>query len=139
MFKRLQRWFGIGVILVILMLVLAVPVWAASGDGGSVTGIALALVIAGAIAPYLTQVLKKLFGDLEALPALWMSFAVAVLVSFIALTVTGELGWTAPPSEPIAAATWFLQFVGSVFGMATLVYKLLIKRPKPKGVDWAGD
>lgn len=130
--KRLQRMFDIGAILVIvtmLVLVMTVPVWAANDDGNG-AGEGLALMIAGFIAPYLTQVLKRLFGDLESMPALWLSFVVAVVISLVALVITGELGWTTPPSEPVAFVTWFLQFVGGVFGIATLVYKVLIKRPE---------
>lgn len=131
MFKRLRRLFSIRAMLVIVMLfVLAVPVWATNGDDWNVGGLALALAIAGLIAPWLTQLLKKLFGDVEGLAALWATFVVAILVSLVALIITGELGWTAPPSDPVAWGTWFLQFVGGVFTMATLIYKHFISRPE---------
>jgi len=127
--KRLQQLVMLVIIAMFVLAFLVVPV-AANGNGGNGAGLAMALMIAGFIAPYLAQMLKKLFGDLEALPALWLSFVVAVVISIVALVVTGELGWTTPPSDPIRAVTWFLQFVGSVFAIATLVYKTLIKRPE---------
>jgi len=115
-------------LILLLVLVLAVPVAAAnSGDGGGITGEALALLIAGLVAPYLTQWLKKLFGSLEARPALWLAFGVSAVVAVIALLVTGELGWTLPPGEPIQAVVWFLEHTGIVFALATLVYHQFIR------------
>jgi len=131
--KRIMKIMG-PLLILALWALLATPVLAADngGDEGNITAKALALLFAGLIAPYLTQWLKKVFGDVEALPALWIAFGVSVALSAICLLVTGELGWTAPPSEPIAAVTWFFEFAGTVFALATLVYKVLIKRPEPE-------
>lgn len=97
---------------------------------GEVTARALAMLVAGIVAPYLTQWLKKRFGGLEARPALWVAFAVAVGLSAVALIVTGEMGWVPPLGEPVQAVTWFLEHVGVVFTLATLIYKTLISKPE---------
>ena len=120
-----KRIFG-SVLVLLLVLVVAVPVAAASNGNGGITGEGLALLIAGLIAPYLTQLLKKWFGGLEARPALWLAFGVSILVSVLALLATGALGWTAPPTEPVAAIGWFAKMAGSVFALATLVYHQFI-------------
>ena len=117
------------VVLVFLSLALAVPVAADNGNGGGgVTARALAMLIAGLVAPYLIQWLKKLFGGLEARPALWLAFAAAVLLSALSLLVTGEMGWTPPAGEPVQAMTWFLEHVGVVFALATIVYHQFISK-----------
>ena len=123
--KRLMSLLFLVVSVVALVLIMAVPV--AAGGEGAVTGEALALLIAGLVAPYLTQWLKRLFGGLEAKPALWLSFGVSVVIATLALIVTGQLGWTAPPGEPVEVISWFAQFAGAVFALATLVYKTFIK------------
>ncbi len=124
-------WLGFVVILALLAL--ALPVLAAGdGVGGIVGGEALALLMAGFVAPYLAQFLKRAFGGLEALPALWVSFGTSVVVALVALFITGELGWTSPPAEPVALLTWFSTIAGSVFALATMVYKLKIKPPMPE-------
>lgn len=110
--------------LLLLTLVLAVPIAASNGDGenGSITARALAMMIAGIVTPYLTQWLKKLFGGLEAKSALWVAFGVSVGVSVAALLFTGGMGWTPPLDEPVQTVTWFVEHVGVVFALATLVY-----------------
>ena len=124
--KRLMNLPFLVVFVVALVVIMAVPVWAAGGEG-AVTGEALALLIAGLVAPYLTQWLKGLFGGIEAKPALWLSFGISVVIAALALIVTGQLGWTAPPGEPVESISWFVQFAGAVFALATLVYKTIIK------------
>lgn len=96
---------------------------------GNVTAELLALFVAGLIAPYLTQLLKILFGNTEGTRALWLSFGVAILISAVALLLTGEMGWVTPPTEPTLAFAWFAKYVGVVYALSTLVYKNLISRP----------
>ena len=95
----------------------------------NVTAEMLALFVAGLFAPYLTQGLKKLFGNVEALPAVWLSFGVSIVVAALALVATGELGWVTPPTDPTQTFVWLAKYVGVIYGLATLVYKNIIKRP----------
>ena len=96
----------------------------------NVTAEMLALFVAGLIAPYLTQFVKKLFGDHGGVPAVWLSFGVAMAISAVALILTGGLGWITPPTEPTAAFEWFAKYVGVIYALSTLVYKNLISRPE---------
>lgn len=89
-----------------------------------------ALFVAGVVAPYLTQVLKKFFGDTEGITALWLSFGVSVGISVAALVLTGELGWVSMPANPTAAIGWFVKYAGVIYALSTLIYKNLIGRPE---------
>lgn len=114
----------------LFLVIIVVPTLASDGENGNITAEALALLLAGFVAPILAQWLKRFFGDVEALPALWLSFATAVVIAVIALFITGVLGWSAPPLDPIGLFSWFGELALAVFGLATLVYKNLIKKPE---------
>ena len=131
--KRYQRGFLYLLVWALLFLfVIVVPAVASNGEGGNVTAEALALLLAGFVAPYLAQVLKRLFGDVEAMPALWLSFVVSVLLAAVAMLITGALGWSMPPLDPIGLVSWVFELGLMVFGLATLVYKNLISKPEPE-------
>ena len=84
---------------------------------------AIALLIAGLIAPWLAQAIKdwlKLSGGAAA----WLAFVVSVVVALVAVVVTGGLAavpWADPPAAVVALAG----ICGAVFAIATLVYQSL--------------
>jgi hypothetical protein len=79
------------------------------------TANAVATLIAGAVAPLLTQVLKKMVGWSDT-AALMLTVAVSVVVAFVSMWLVGEIQSLADVATSSAA----------VFGLATLVYKLFI-------------
>ncbi len=115
----------------VFLFVIVVPAVASNGEG-SVTAEALALILAGFVAPYLAQLLKRLFGDVEAMAALWLSFAVSVVLAGVAMLITGRLGWSAPPTDPVGLLTWIFELGLAVFGLATMIYKTWISKPEKK-------
>jgi len=126
-----KRWFWYGLVWALLFLVIIViPAMASSGESGNIGAEALALLLVGIVAPYLSQVLKAIFGDVNGLPALWLSFAVSTVLAIVALLVTGELGWSAPPLDPPSLFSWFVELALAVYGLATVIYKSLIKQPE---------
>lgn len=90
----------------------------------------LALFVASLIAPFAIQYLKKWFGDLEAVPALWVAFGTSVVLAGGALFLTGGLGLACDLSDPLHCIAGALEAVGVVFGLATVVYKFFMSRPE---------
>ena len=76
----------------------------------------LALFIAGILAPYITELLKR--GQVEGKKALWLAFVVSVVLAIGALLVTGGLSVSDP--------TQFAGAAGAVFSLATIIYKQFI-------------
>ena len=132
MIRKTRVFLYVLVWALLFLFVIVVPTMASDGEGGSVTAEAFALILAGFVAPYLAQMLKRMFGDVEAMPALWLSFAVSVVLAITAMLVTGVLGWSTPPLEPVDLVSWVFELGLAVFGLATMVYKNLISKPEPE-------
>lgn len=88
------------------------------------------LVIAGLIAPFVTQLIKSIFGNLEGKEALWATFAVAFVFALLAYLVSG--GLAVPGGEPVEVVSSILTQFGTVLGLATAIYKLFIAPPVTK-------
>jgi len=92
------------------------------------TAEAFAIFVAGLIAPFLTQQLKKLFGGLEDERALWTAFAVSFALAVLAQLLTGELAVTCIAGDPAACTASVLKAAMTAFGLATIVYKMLLSK-----------
>ena len=90
----------------------------------------LALFVAGLIAPFLTQLLKKWFGDLEAKPALWVSFGASAALAAVALFLTGGFKIACDLGNPLTCITGIVEAIGVVFGLATVIYKFFMSKPE---------
>jgi len=89
----------------------------------------LAVWIAGLLSSPLTQLVKKLFGDIRGWKALWTFFGVSVILSFLAQLLTTEISITAILLDPIATTQSFLEAFVQVIGLATVIYKIWVDRP----------
>ena len=90
----------------------------------------LALFVASLVAPFLIQYLKKWFGNLEAVNALWVAFGTSVVLGGLALFLTGGLGLACDLSDPLHCVAGAIEAVGVVFGLATVIYKFFLAQPK---------
>ena len=84
---------------------------------------ALALLIAGLIAPWVIQAIKGWLG-LSGAPAAWLTLVVSVVIAVVAVVVTGGLS-AIPWSDPVAAVQALGVIGGVVFTIASMVYKTL--------------
>jgi len=78
----------------------------------------IALLIAGVVAPFITQYLKYLLNTQDRL-AHALSIAVAVVIAAVALLLTGGLSFEQPEG--------FILKLGGVFALAQIVYRQLLK------------
>jgi peptidoglycan biosynthesis protein MviN/MurJ (putative lipid II flippase) len=85
-----------------------------------------ALFLAGLIAPFLTQQLKKWFGGLEDARALWTAFGVSFALAVLAQLLTGELAVACVAGDPVGCMSSILQAAMVAFGLATLIYKAFL-------------
>jgi uncharacterized Tic20 family protein len=85
------------------------------------------LVIAGLVAPFVIQIIKTVFGDLEGKEALWATFGVSVVFAVAAGLLSGYL--IAPAGDQVAVTSSVLTQFGTVLGLATAIYKLFISQP----------
>jgi len=85
----------------------------------------LALVLAGILAPFVSQIIKWLVGqvggELKDRVALWATFGLSVVLAAIVLTATGALNLSG--GDPTTIVSALLEAAGLVFGVATLIYK----------------
>lgn len=81
---------------------------------------ALAVFLAGIVAPFVVEFLKR--GNLTGRIALWLAFGTSVVLAFMALLVTGGFDVGAIMADP----TQLVGAVGIVFSLATLVYKQIV-------------
>jgi len=89
----------------------------------------LAVFVAGLIASPLTQLIKKILG-LAGWKALYAFFLVAFLLAAGAMFLTGELSVPKFVEDPVAMLTNLGEALASVFGLATVVYKVFIAHPE---------
>ena len=89
----------------------------------------LALFVAGLIAPFLAQLLKKWFGGIEAKAALWVAFGASAVLAALAMLLTGGLAFACDLSNPLGCIAGVLESVGVVFGLATVIYKFFLSKP----------
>jgi hypothetical protein len=80
----------------------------------------LALTVAGFIAPWLIEIIKKFFGTPEGKKALALSMAVSFLISLGVVFFQGKFSWTDP-------AAIFQSFV-LVLGVSSTVYQFIQKK-----------
>jgi len=89
----------------------------------------LAVFVAGLIASPLTQLVKRIL-SLSGWKALYTFFIVAFLLAAFAMVLTGELSVPEFVEDPIAMSVNLGEALSSVFGLATVVYKVFIAHPK---------
>ena len=100
-------------------------VWAAGTRLEKPSAEAIALLVAGLIAPFIAQLIKAL-GGYEDLRAMWAVIAVSAVLAAIALLATGEVPYEGPPLAPLEFFAWFAARAGTVLGLATIVYKFFM-------------
>lgn len=82
-------------------------------------------ILVGVIGVPAVNWLKQQF-KLEGIQALWLAFAVSVVLAIFALVLVG--GFVMPPGgDPLAITARVIEWVGLVFATATLIYKSLPK------------
>jgi len=96
-----------------------------------VTAEVIALAIAGFVAPFIIDVLKRWWG-LQDEKALWFAFACSVIIACLATTLAGVFkpgsGWGLVDwSDPLKAIAQIAAMAGPVFTLATLVYWRILK------------
>jgi hypothetical protein len=80
----------------------------------------LALTIAGFVAPWLIEIIKKFFGTPDGKKALALSMVVSFLISLGVVFFQGKFSWTDP-------AAIFQSFV-LVLGVSSTVYQFIQKK-----------
>ncbi|MFH1486720.1 MAG: hypothetical protein ABIH46_11670 [Chloroflexota bacterium] len=119
----------VALIVGLALALVAMPALAAQGNGGTnFTAEALALLLAGVIGSALSEILKKVFGNVDGPKALYLTMAVSVVLAGGAMWLTGELGFSdgVPTGSPVEFISWLLEIGAAVFAVATVVYKKLI-------------
>ncbi len=91
----------------------------------------IALAIAGFVATFIIDVLKRRWG-LQDEKALWFAFACSVVIALVATTIAGAItpgsGWGLVDwSDPLKAIAQIAAMAGPVFTLATLVYWRILK------------
>ena len=82
-------------------------------------------ILVGTVGVPLVNWLKAQF-KLEGIQALWLAFAVSVILAIVALVLVG--GFVMPPGgDPLAIAARVIEWIGLVFATATLIYKSMAK------------
>ena len=80
------------------------------------------LVLAGILAPFVTQVVKKLFNNPEDMNAIWVLYGVSFILAALAWLASGKMGtFTGDPINDVAVAG---NAIAGAAGWATLVYNL---------------
>ncbi len=92
------------------------------------TAEAFALFLAGLIAPFLIQQIKKLFGGWEDTRALWLAFAVSFVLAAGAQLLTGEFALACVAGDPAGCVSSVLEAAMAAFGLATVIYKVFMSK-----------
>jgi drug/metabolite transporter (DMT)-like permease len=80
------------------------------------------LVLAGIAAPFVTQLVKKLFNNPEEMGAVWTLYGVSFILAALAWLASGKMGtFTGDPINDVAVAG---NAIAGAAGWATLVYNL---------------
>jgi len=88
----------------------------------------LGVWVASLLASPLTQLIKNKLGW-SGWRALWLFFAVSVILASVALILTTELSIPAVTEDPIATTQDLLAAIVQVVGLATIIYKVFVDQP----------
>lgn len=89
------------------------------------------LVVAGLVAPFVIQVVKRLHtvmfgGELSHGAALAWTYVVALVFAGAAKVVAGEV--VIPAGDPVTVVTALVTHVTAVIGLATVIYKSVLPK-----------
>jgi len=88
----------------------------------------LGVWVASLLASPLTQLIKKKL-SWSGWRALWLFFAVSVILASVALVLTTELSIPKVSEDPVSSIEGVLAAIVQVVGLATIIYKIFVDQP----------
>jgi len=92
------------------------------------TAEALAILVAGIIAPLFIQFIKERLGW-AGWKAQWLAWGLCVLIAALSLFATRQLGIQPWPTEPASFIATLGVYITAIVGLANIIYKAKFDQP----------